>query len=232
VDPDPGRRPRRRRGPWIPVAKLGRVRVYLDPTLPVALALLALIGVGRARAGTAFLALLLLVVFVTVHELGHALTARRLGLRVQGIYLHLFPVTYVEPAEGAKELRVALAGPAASLLLGGILLLVRVLMPTPWPAPSAWSEDPWMLAAGVNLLMGVVNLVPVLPADGGRALRAGLGLRFGRARAGRLVGLLGVILGFVLAALSLALVAMPYAAWLTALGLYVAWVSARAARGR
>lgn len=196
--------------------------------LPVLLVLLVLVGAGPAHATGALLALGLLVVFVAVHELGHATAARLVGLDVDGIYLHVFPVTYVEEASSPrKELLVSLAGPAASLLLAGAILGIRALFSAPFPSPATWIHDPWMLAIGVNLAMGVLNLVPVLPADGGRALRAALTLTFGRARAARIVGALGVVLGFALSATALALVPLPYAAWLAVLGLYVAWVSAR-----
>jgi Zn-dependent protease len=191
------------------------------------LVLLVLVGVGPRHAGPAALALVLLVLFVAIHELGHALAARRLGLRVEGIYLHLFPVTYIESAAPHKELLVALAGPAASLLAAGAIAAARAVVPGPWPPLSDWTRDFWMLALLANLAMGLLNLVPVLPADGGRALRAGLSLVWGRQRATRWVAALGLVLGLALAAVALAVIPLPWAAWLAALGLYVAFVSTR-----
>lgn len=227
----PESRPRRTRGPWIPLVRLGGIRVFLDPLLPVLLVALVLVGAGPGDATPLLLAFAFLVLFVAVHELGHAAAARLSGLAVDGIYLHVFPVTYVAASESPRtELVVALAGPAASLVLGLLLLGVRALLPAPWPEAAALVRDPWLLAALANLAMGILNLVPVLPADGGRALRAALTLPLGRARAARVVGGLGVVLGFALAAVSLIAVPLPWAAWLALLGLYVAWVSARQVR--
>jgi Zn-dependent protease len=186
------------------------------------------VGAAPGHAVTALIGLVLLVVFVAVHEAGHAAAARWVGLEVDGIYLHLFPVTYVATASPRKELIVALAGPVASLVLGLSILGVGLLVAPSGLTGRSWLHDPWLLAGGVNLAMGVLNLVPVLPADGGRALRAALTLQVGRQRSTRVVRALGVALGFALAAASLALVALPWAAWLAALGLYVAFVSARA----
>lgn len=106
---------------------------------------------------------------VLVHEISHALTARALGLPVKGITLHfLGGYTEIEresPTPG-RDLVVAAAGPAASLLIA--LIAYLVWLPVQADVPG------FLLAqlAAANLVVGVFNLLPALPLDGGHMLRA------------------------------------------------------------
>ena len=107
---------------------------------------------------------------VLLHELGHALTARRFGIGVRGITLELLG-GYTEMDREAPSPRVdalvALAGPAVSLVLGGASALVYQLLPDRTVA----GEIAFQLAAS-NILVAFFNVLPGLPLDGGRALRA------------------------------------------------------------
>lgn len=109
---------------------------------------------------------------VLLHELGHALTARRLGVPVAGIELHFFGgVAQINgmPRSPNDEILVAAAGPAVSFALGGLGYLLAVVTASPLLAQLAF----------VNLLLGAFNLVPAFPSDGGRILRAWLARRRG-----------------------------------------------------
>jgi len=114
------------------------------------------------------------------HEVGHALVARRAGLRVRGITLWLLGgVAQLEdePATPGDELRVALVGPAVSLALAiafGLAALAGSLvgLPAAAVAVAAW------LAVG-NAALAVFNLLPAAPLDGGRVLRGLLWRRHG-----------------------------------------------------
>ena len=161
------------------------------------LLLLPWLGTLTARAGGGFMAgvllTLLLLVSVAVHELGHALVARRLGLRTREIVLYpVGGVTRIEgQPRGLAELAVALAGPAASLLLA-LLLVVPASAGTRAVAGEGFTPGDltvWLLVA--NLLLFAVNLVPAFPLDGGRALRALLSLGLPPARATRLATAVG-----------------------------------------
>jgi Zn-dependent protease len=139
------------------------------------------------------------------HEIGHALVARRSGLRVRGITLWLFGgVAYLEdePASPGDDLRVAIVGPGISLalavgfgaaagalsLLGAPALLVAVLG--------------WLALA--NAVLAVFNLIPAAPLDGGRVLRALLWRRHGnRTRAAVTATTAGQVAGWVLIAYGL-----------------------------
>jgi len=133
---------------------------------------------------------------VLLHELGHALMARLRGLAVGGVFLHLVPFAYVERGTPQDEWRTALAGPATNLLLAGVLLFVPAVRSSfPWLHLDQWLDTPLWAAFGVNLIMGVLNLLPALPADGGRALRALLMMRLAPAAAYGITARIGTFTG-------------------------------------
>ncbi|MCS6868380.1 site-2 protease family protein [Thermus sp.] len=118
------------------------------------------------------LAALGLFLSVLLHELGHALAARSLGVATRRITLWLLGgVAQMEriPREPPKELKIALAGPGVSFALA---LLFRLV----WGEGGAWGFLSHYLA-WVNLMLGLFNLLPALPLDGGRVYRALLALR-------------------------------------------------------
>lgn len=169
----------------------------------------------------------ILTVFGTVvmHELGHALTARRFGVRTLGITL--LPIGGVAqldrvPTKPREELLVALAGPAVNLLLafgilGGLSLAAAPLdLRDPIPSLSAFL---WRLAL-VNVGLAVFNLLPAFPMDGGRALRAILSTRMDRVSATRIAARMGQGMALLFAAAGL--FGNPF---LVFIGLFV-WISA------
>lgn len=128
---------------------------------------------GRSQATyivMAVIAALLFFASLLAHELGHAVTARREGMALDGITLWLFGgVARFKgrfPSAGA-ELRIALAGPLVSLVIGVAcsLLAWAIALPGGVDGVLAW-------VGYVNLLLLVFNLLPALPLDGGRVLRA------------------------------------------------------------
>ena len=134
------------------------------------------------------------------HEMAHSLMARARGLRVLGITLYLFGgVSEIEEeANNAKdELRVTIVGPLTSFALAGIFgILWLGLRGTSDLAGSALGY-----LAVINLLLGVFNLLPGLPLDGGRVLHSLVWLRTGdKTRATRVAVRTGVLLGYVMIA--------------------------------
>lgn len=102
---------------------------------------------------------------VVLHELGHALVARQLGVEVSGIELSFFggAAKMVRlPKTANHELAIAAAGPAVSLALGGAGLGLAALTHVGLFAYLGW----------VNLVIAGFNMIPALPMDGGRILRA------------------------------------------------------------
>ena len=107
-----------------------------------------------------------------LHELGHAFQARREGMEIEGITLWLFGgVAKFKgqfPSAGA-EFRIAIAGPLVSLVLGLLFSLGA------WAISTAEAVDGVAAWLGyINLTLLVFNLIPALPLDGGRVLRAAL----------------------------------------------------------
>ena len=109
---------------------------------------------------------------VLLHELGHALTARHYGIQVRGITLELLG-GWTEMDRDAPSPRVdalvSLAGPAVSLVLGGLATAATIALPD----RTAAGQITFQLAAS-NVIVAVFNVLPGLPLDGGRALRAGV----------------------------------------------------------
>ncbi len=181
---------------WIPVLKLGGVGVYVDGLVLLLVGLLLLGGERDTTLGHRLSLIGVALGSVLLHEFGHAVMARMRGLRVGGVFLHLVPFAYVERGKPGDELRTALAGPATNLLIAaGLFAVPHVREGFPWLALERWLTDPLWAAFGINLLMGVFNLVPALPADGGRALRAGLMLRMPAAKAYAITARAGTFTG-------------------------------------
>jgi Zn-dependent protease/CBS domain-containing protein len=148
--------------------------------------------------GTA--SVLLLFASVLVHEFGHALTARRFGVRTRVITLFLFGgVAQIadEPPTPRAEFLVAVAGPLTSLALAALAFVVSPALGT-----SALGHIVRYLSLA-NLILGLFNLIPGFPLDGGRVLRAVLWRRSGSlqratrlaARTGQLVAVLFIGVG-------------------------------------
>ena len=144
----------------------------------------------------AFLACLL------VHELAHALLARHYGIGVPRITLWLLGgVSELdgEPQTPGAELVIAAAGPVTSLVIGGTAALAAA---TTGGAGLVGVCLVWL--AGVNLILGVFNLLPGAPLDGGRVLHAALWrLRGDRLRAQIAADRAGVVVGLILATVGL-----------------------------
>lgn len=162
-------------------------------------------------AGLAWFAMQLLLLFASLlaHELGHALAARALGVRVYDIVMSPFGgMARLErlPENPRIELLIAAAGPAASLTLAAVLIALQVLLSSAplWPAGPVLTWNAFHIALVVNLLMGCVNLIPAFPMDGGRIFRALLARRMAYAAATRIAVLVGrwVALALLLIALS------------------------------
>lgn len=139
-----------------------------------------------------------LAVFAAVlwHEAAHAAAAAALGYRVREIELLPFGgVARIERADAAgaaSEIIMAAAGPLASLVLAAAVYLAR----ESFPAQALWLE----FYGEANLMLAFFNLLPALPLDGGRILRALLALRIDWGEATAAVAGLGRLLALVLAA--------------------------------
>jgi stage IV sporulation protein FB len=144
--------------------------------------------------------LLLLFLSVVLHEFGHIAVARHFGVRTGEILL--LPIGGVAkldslPEKPAQEIAIAIAGPAVSLLIAAVLLAAAGGLPG--PPEIAGGELNLSLVAQLglaNLVLGLFNLIPAFPMDGGRVLRALIATRTGFDRATRIAAAAGQVLAF------------------------------------
>lgn len=166
--------------------KLGRI-AGVDAHVHASFLLLVAWAAWSAYAGSGtFLAVFMGIAFliavfasVLLHELGHALMARRYGIHTRQILL--LPIGGVAQLEGEprtprQELAIALAGPAVNFAIAAnlaLLIAVGILPATGFLASILVT----------NVSIGLFNLIPAFPMDGGRVLRAALAERIGGRRA-------------------------------------------------
>ena len=150
--------------------RIAGVRILVNTWFVVIVVLFVLAGLAF-KAGLVFISLLW-------HELAHILVAAALGYRVREVELLPFGgVARIErlgEAGAGEELLLGAAGPAASLFLAAALQYLSLF--GGWPEEAAF-----FLTA--NLTIGLFNLLPALPLDGGRILRAALSPSLGGRRA-------------------------------------------------
>ncbi|HZT67501.1 MAG TPA: site-2 protease family protein [Acidimicrobiales bacterium] len=161
-----------------------------------------------------------------VHELAHAAVARRHGVQVRVIVLWLFGgVAQLEGdvSDHRTELRTALAGPLASLGIGVTTGAAAWLLHTQGVSHLVVASMAWL--AGINVVLGLFNLLPAFPLDGGRVLRSLLWRRWDdRARATSAAAAMGRFVGYGLIALGGAEFVFGGAAgglWLALIGWFV-----------
>ena len=151
-----------------------------------------------AHFAMAVVAAVLFFTSVLLHELGHALQARRERIEIDGITLWLFGG--VATLKGAfktagAEFRIAIAGPAVSLVLAAVFVATTLVA----PAEAVEGVAAWL--GYVNLALLVFNLVPAIPLDGGRILHAALWhFRGDFGRASRTATVIGRGFGYLLMA--------------------------------
>lgn len=147
---------------------------------------------------------LLFFASVVAHELAHSLVARFYGIPVKGITLFIFGGVAQMAREAARpgvELKMAAAGPACSLVIGGLFALL-------WLSTQGVIEPIAALAfwlAQINVVLAVFNLIPGFPLDGGRVFRSLLWRFTGNyrrstqiaVRVGQGVGYLFILLGIL-----------------------------------
>lgn len=163
----------------IRIGQISNVDVLITPTWFLIAALVAVVmgphveeaepGLGGWKYVAGFAFAVLLYLSVLVHEAAHAIRAQRYGHPVSSITLHfLGGMTAIEgeSRNPREEFMIAVVGPLASIGVGAVSLLLWLMMP----------DGLLKLAVGglafANLIVGVLNLIPGLPLDGGRVLRA------------------------------------------------------------
>lgn len=215
------------------------------------LAVYAFMSVALARAvdvlprgeAYAFGAGCALVLFasVVVHELAHALVARRFGVRTSAITLFLFggvATLEEEPASPKADALVALAGPACSAFLAVVALAAVFAIDRFVPGRAGTALGYLGTYVGVaNAVLAIFNLIPAYPMDGGRVLRALLWHRSrDRAAATNVAARVGIGFALLFVAAGVLVVAAtrePIYGWYVVLGAFLlrqGWSQERATR--
>jgi Zn-dependent protease len=218
--------------------RIGRIAgadVLIDPSLLLIGPLLIFMfadnfdGPGPGR-GYALAAIFIVVLYASIfiHELAHLLMGRASGRQADSVVLMLFGgVTQFEegPRGPGQQFLTAIVGPIASLAVGAASLFVASTA-TGWVTSVAWS-------LGVtNIFLGLFNLLPGLPLDGGHALRAIIWKLTGRVTAGIVAtAWIGRAVAVALVMLTLLVVDRDRGDWVISLvfAVFVAWMMWRAA---
>jgi Zn-dependent protease len=175
------------------IAKLAGIDIFIHFTFFLLVLWVAFIqwklngSIGAAFSGVVFI--LAIFACVVLHELGHALAAKKYGIKTQDIIL--LPIGGVArlekmPNQPIQELWVALAGPAVNVVIAALLVIYL------WINQIAISTAEFAeRIMGVNIFLSVFNLIPAFPMDGGRVLRAFLATRLAYIQATRISANLG-----------------------------------------
>jgi len=188
------------------IGEYAGIGVFVHATF---LLLIGWIAVSHLMSGQSVLATLagvgfVLTIFgcVVLHEFGHALTARRFGIRTRDIVL--LPIGGVArleriPDDPRQELWVAIAGPAVNVVIALVLYVWLNLIGAWQPVTSLTTTSGSFLErlALVNVFIVLFNLIPAFPMDGGRVLRALLALKLNYARATRIAARVGQLVALV-----------------------------------
>ena len=206
----PERQEQRRRtaGGWpgIPIGRVFGLDIRIDISWLIIFSLVAMSMYGSfargfpdlspaATWGAALGTSLLFFVCLLLHEISHSIVARRKGVDVAGITLFMFGgVSQIrqEPRRPSDEFTIAVVGPVTSAMLGVFFLGLRAVFP-----PDSLTADAAGWLGRINIALAVFNLLPGLPLDGGRMLRAAIwGATKDARRATRIASIMGSVIAF------------------------------------
>lgn len=192
------------------IAEFAGIGVYVHVTF-----LLVILWVVALHRGDDALAIVEGVVFVlaifgcvVLHEFGHALTAKRYGIRTRDItLLPIGGLARLErmPDDPKQELAVAIAGPAVNVVIAAILYVVVQFIQGVDLSGRLERYEPFYLGTGsfaynlmvVNIFLVVFNMIPAFPMDGGRVLRGVLATKMEYVRATNIAASVGQFIAFV-----------------------------------
>lgn len=188
---------------------IGGIKVTVHWTFVLLIGWIVFINLraGGTAESTFWSVLFVLLIFgcVVLHEFGHALAAKRYGIKTRSItLLPIGGLASLEsmPEKPQQELVVAIAGPVVNLLIAAIILPfvnpADVFTPDAIVAVHAGNLLPNLFS--VNVILALFNMLPAFPMDGGRVLRALLGFKFKRHIATRVAASIGqaISVGFII----------------------------------
>jgi len=189
------------------IGRIAGIKIFIHWTFPIIIFWIIFsnlkMGLNTEQITWSVVFILALFACVTLHELGHALAAKRYHIKTKDItLLPIGGLARLEkmPEKPMQELVVALAGPAVNFVIVIILIIFLRLtqLPTDFSIITHVSADNFLLSlAIINLWLAVFNLIPAFPMDGGRVLRALLSLRLNRVLATKIAANIGQVLAIV-----------------------------------
>lgn len=212
--------------PWaLKIATVAGIPIRLHFTFLLFLAYIALSGKEETRALNLLL-LIMLFLCVALHELGHSIVAIKFGIPVADITLYpIGGIARIEKRPTAwQELWIAIAGPMVNVVIAIILFLV-IAATGGTVAPEVVSKGGggWRgfveVIISANIMLVLFNLIPAFPMDGGRVLRAILGLNMPIERATSIAANIGQFIA--IAAAVFAIFMHPPNWWLLFIALFV-----------
>ncbi|MGQ4600580.1 site-2 protease family protein [Nocardia sp. R6R-6] len=195
-----------------PLGRISRIRIGAHWSALVTVGLFTwilgsyLTGTAATAAvwATAVIGAIMLCAALLAHELAHSIVARRNGVRVERVVLWLLggvSELTEEPRDARTDLRIAVAGPLTSLAIAVVAFLAAAASAAVDPDGPITAVLVWL--AAMNAVLGLFNLLPGAPLDGGRVLRAAIWWRTGdrlraatwAARSGQFLGTLLLMIG-------------------------------------
>lgn len=196
----------------VKVGRIAGIDVFIHSTFLLLIAWLAFMyyvnDVSLTGALFGFLFVIVVFAIVVLHELGHALAARRLGISTFNItLLPIGGVARLErlPDDPVKELAIAIAGPAVNAGLAIVFLAsTSAFEPAGLDALlDVYRGSWWVNLFWVNVILAVFNLIPAFPMDGGRVLRAILAMHKPYVAATRIATYIGQAFAILFAVLGI-----------------------------
>jgi len=189
------------------LGQFAKVKVFVHWTFLILIVYIIFAGIsaGDSTEAIGWHVLFILTIFlcVVLHEFGHALTGRRFGFKTKDIIL--LPIGGVArfeklPENPRQEFLVAIAGPMVNFFIAGILYVItqpstESVLALDFTTINATNF--LMLLWMINLSLGLFNLIPAFPMDGGRIFRALLAMFLARERATAIAAALGIVLAVV-----------------------------------
>lgn len=195
----------------IRIGKIAGIDIYLHATFFLLLLLVA--GQYWAQPNgwehiiQAVVFTCLLFTIITFHEIVHALTARRFGIQTKDIVL--LPIGGIArimkmPNRPVQELLISITGPIFNIALAFLLFVIALLMRLDLQIRENWEASPLLIKLlYANLIIGIFNLIPAFPMDGGRVLRSILAFRTDYLRATEIATTVGQFIAFMFIAIGI-----------------------------
>lgn len=216
------------------IARIAGIDVFVHATFFILIAWIGLrywqLDGNLLAVATGISFILVLFGCVVAHEYGHAMMARRYGIRTK--HITLLPIGGIAmlesmPKDPKQEIAVALAGPAVNVAIAVVLWLWLSISTTLTPFAQLGVTGGSFLERilAINIILAVFNMLPAFPMDGGRVLRATLALRMDRNQATQTAARVGQGL-----ALIMGLIGLLYNPFLLLIAFFV-WIGASAEAG-